>query len=44
MDEIFNIIKKKFAGFKKTKEEMIKYIIRRTYHNYKVSKNIECKP
>lgn len=37
-------LRKKFADFKKTKEELIKYIIRRSYHNYKIGKGSEYRP
>jgi hypothetical protein len=33
---------RRFKNFKKTKEELIKFIIRRTYHNLKINKNILC--
>lgn len=38
-EDLFDIIKEKFFNFKKTKEELIKYIIRRTYHYAKHQKN-----
>lgn len=43
-DSILEELEKKFKSFKKTKEEMIKYIIRRTYHNLKINKGLYDKP
>lgn len=37
-------MKDKFHRFKKTKEELIKFIIRRIYHNLKINKSISSKP
>ena len=44
LESIFEYLNKKCANFKKTKEEMIKYIIRRTYHNYKISQGGDYRP
>jgi hypothetical protein len=33
-------LRKRIKLYKKTKEELIKFIIRRTYHNLKLKKNL----
>ncbi len=44
LEDVLASLKDKFHKFKKTKEELIKFIIRRIYHNLRVNKNLNSKP